>query len=377
MSEATPGRSWARRLGLVLFWAGAALALSEVGVRLIPTQGPADILFNAPDTAPRDLYCTDRQLFLKPRPGFQGPHRSLGWSVDIRINSLGLRGPEPGPKTRPRWLVTGDSFTIATQVAEEQTFVSRLSGRTDSEFFNAGADSYATWQAVERYRRLDEVLELDGVVLVFFVGNDLEDNRLFSERLASQPSPGQPDCSPFDRRQHSPVRAFLAAHSHLYARGRMLLQQRRLSREHDPERLRWQRELSLFAGGADLEEAMVDTRQALESLRAEVARRGDQLLVAVAPPAFQIDPERLRTTMDFVGLPAVQQAADAPGDLVLQELDRQGIRSCDLTPPLRQAHARGEALYFTYDGHWTPQGHAVVAEALARCAEESLGVEPR
>ncbi len=67
----------------------------------------------------------------------------------------------------------------------------------------------------------------------------------------------------------------------------MLRRQASLSRPDDPERQRWRRELSLFAGQADLDEAMGPTREALLELKTQVERRDDRLLVAVAPPAFQ------------------------------------------------------------------------------------------
>ncbi|RIK92982.1 MAG: hypothetical protein DCC71_24275 [Proteobacteria bacterium] len=43
----------------------------------------------------------------------------------------------------------------------------------------------------------------------------------------------------------------------------------------------------------------------------------------------------------------------------------QGVAFASLTAPLRDAMARGVPVFFTYDPHWTEEGHAVVAEALA------------
>ena len=42
----------------------------------------------------------------------------------------------------------------------------------------------------------------------------------------------------------------------------------------------------------------------------------------------------------------------------------ESIEFLSLTRPLRQATADGTQTYFTYDQHWTPLGHKIVAEAL-------------
>jgi len=44
----------------------------------------------------------------------------------------------------------------------------------------------------------------------------------------------------------------------------------------------------------------------------------------------------------------------------------EGIEFISLTPPLRQAAALGRQIYYTYDQHWTPVGHEVVAAVVAR-----------
>ena len=41
------------------------------------------------------------------------------------------------------------------------------------------------------------------------------------------------------------------------------------------------------------------------------------------------------------------------------------IAFISLTEPLRQKTAEGTRTYYTYDQHWTPEGHAVVAEYLS------------
>jgi hypothetical protein len=44
----------------------------------------------------------------------------------------------------------------------------------------------------------------------------------------------------------------------------------------------------------------------------------------------------------------------------------------DLTAPLRRAAAEGLQVYFTYDQHWTPEGHDVAARAAAATLDERI-----
>lgn len=44
---------------------------------------------------------------------------------------------------------------------------------------------------------------------------------------------------------------------------------------------------------------------------------------------------------------------------------RLGIAFVDVSAPLMQAAARGEAVYFTYDTHWNARGHEIAGQAIA------------
>ena len=56
---------------------------------------------------------------------------------------------------------------------------------------------------------------------------------------------------------------------------------------------------------------------------------------------------------------------------------RQSIPFVSLTGPLREAVSNGKQVYLTYDQHWTPVGHEVVAQAVHRyLAERSAALEP-
>ena len=88
-----------------------------------------------------------------------------------------------------------------------------------------------------------------------------------------------------------------------------------------------------------------------------------ELLVAIAPPAFVIHPERLDATFELVDLDPNRADVDAPQLLAIDILKELRVPYCDLSPALRQA----DQPYLTFDGHWTLEGHTVVADTIATC----------
>ena len=125
--------------------------------------------------------------------------------------------------------------------------------------------------------------------------------------------------------------------------------------------------LFMSEGAGVLGAQMPMTANALADLSRAVRERGDRLMVAVAPPAFQIETERLSATFALVGLDPNNARPDAVSQAVIDVLKRQGIAYCDLVGPLRRAHEAGREMYLQYDGHWSPKGHAIVADAMEKC----------
>lgn len=342
-----------------------ALALVEGGARVLSAPAEAEIAFNAPMNAPSGMYVTDHDVAYIPTPGFSAISSSPGYRVQIDINSLGLRGPEVGEKRGKRWLVGGDSFTMAAQVDHDESFVGLLDG--EDEFLNAGADGYGTWQALGRYKALDEELDLDGLIVVFFTGNDFADNDRFKvlrdqakqrEHGALLPEFGNP-----------PLQQFLSRHSFLYARWTVSKRTQELMAGNNPERDRWASELLVFTarGAPNLQRSMKGTERAFDELARETRQRGDELLVAIAPPGFAVDPTRRDAAFGLVGLDPAEAQPRLPTETVLEALARRRIASCDLQEPLRLAIEEGQEPYFDFDGHWTPEGHVVVANTIASC----------
>ena len=93
----------------------------------------------------------------------------------------------------------------------------------------------------------------------------------------------------------------------------------------------------------------------------------------------KVSPESLHA---FMALKASNlPSADKLMDTVMARLDvkesevkklcqQESIEFISLTEPLREGIAQGRQLYFTYDDHWTPIGHEVVANTISQYVDE-------
>lgn len=359
--------SWLVRVLLVVFGLGVGLVGAEGVARLMAPDGAAELLFPSTDNTPEGLYVNSRRHVSVAQPGFTG---TTGGGVPLRINALGLRGPELSARSEAkRWLVLGDSFVMALQVPEHETFAEVLSARTDTAFLNGGVDGYSTWQATSRLAELARPAGVQGAVVVFFLGNDFTDNERHAQMLRE--AARLPDGVPIIQPDPHPMHRLLASWSRVYGHYSVWARRRAISAGHDPMAQQWKRELAYFhrSGARDLQRTLSSTVQALAQLRDTARRLGVPLTVAVAPPAFAVHTERAGPTLSLVGLDPAGADLQAPDRAILGALSRLGIPACDLGPALRTA-AADEAVYLTFDGHWSTAGHRVVAETLDGCLRD-------
>lgn len=353
------------KVGLVIGGLLMGLILSEGVARVIAPNQAADLLFNASDASPMNLYVIDKDTRVTTAPNLNTSIESLDYTVSIQTNELGLRGPQLSdiPSNKEHWIAVGDSFTMSVQVDQADTFSGQLSNISGTQIWNAGVDGYSTWQALIRVKQISAHLPIKRVLLTFFTGNDFQDNERFLAMQRS-PLPG-PAGSPIPRPKIPSSEIWLMQHSYIYAHYRIWKKVQQLGSPQDFSKGNWQDELRLFTLDGDKRRGQLrnQSKRALQALRDYTRQNNMELMVAVAPPAFVIHPERLDATFDLVDLDPKRADVDAPQQLALDILRELKISSCDLTPALREASQP----YLTFDGHWTLEGHTVVANTIASC----------
>jgi len=166
--------------------AGLTLLLLEAGARLLPSPPPRD-----------DLFQPHPKAVTQHRPGFDGPVLMVDATGDtrrfpVRINTLGMRGPDVPPKQPGEWriLLLGDSYTFGWGVPFEETIGARLEARLAAQYpehtvrvLNGGMGGSAPWQMAVLLEERYKDLEPDAVVLQTFATNDVADTLLRDGRV--------------------------------------------------------------------------------------------------------------------------------------------------------------------------------------------------
>ncbi len=367
-------RTLAGRLALLAGGTALGLVLAEVGLRL--RRGALGAEFLLAETA--SLYDTsilreDAETLVSLAPGRPAHMRTPEYDQHVRVNAMGLRGPEVPPRAPDelRVLLVGDSFTLGVQVAENELFAAHLAqGLTEAlgrpvTVWNSGVDSVGTFQQTLLARRLAPRLGADLVVWIAFTGNDLSDNHAFPEavRRAGRGHTRSPRPPPTGPLPWLTRRSMLAQYLRIVGRS--------MDRSW-PGRARHHRELGIFTSADTLAQEGRATVEALAELPGACADLQVRCAMAVAAPAFVVHPERRRATFWYFGHDPDAVDPDAPTRFFLDHTP-PAIPTLDLTPPLRAAaEAGGPPLYFTLDGHWTAEGHRVVGAALTPWLAASL-----
>lgn len=354
---------------------GLLIVSLEVGVRAVGYQPIHDVY-----SKPSKFWQKDGLLGWSHEPGatgiYVGPRPfPIAYRTEIRIGSLGLRGPEiePLPPGGYRILTMGDSYTVGFEVAYEETFTSQMGEILNAQFdfpiqsINAGVRGYGTDQSYLYFRERGHRLQPDLVVFVHS-DNDFSNNMTLhrprrpfgktalalredgSLELIGSPPPEFPACE--DRvlddafeptTRHSwiattwcHVRMNGADHSALFSL--VVMRLLRIPAVLDSViNARFDNPFVASAAYADsrsVSSAEALTGAILVEFDREVRRRGADFLLLMAPPQV----ERLE-----------------PGLLASRQIIPHNI---ELNAPISQ-------IVWKNDSHMTPLGHRMFAESLA------------
>lgn len=362
--------SIAARLLLILIGIMLPLGLAEAGLRAAGAVLPGD--YQTVSFAEAHPEFGRRN---KPGAGWKKTSEFTSW---IEVNSKGLRGAEieyAKPAGEYRILVTGDSFTFAEQVSQNETFAQRLEDRLNAEqpglhyrVLNAGSNGWATANEAVYLTKEGVKFKPDVVIVALYLGNDIGDNY---SRVATVQNAEDADL------------ALRGADS--FEGPRRLLRKSELYTVFESgvlAKLPWwgdnggSNSSSDRRGPRTLEEAQeawAITEGLLDRMRDVTESQGARFVVMVVPSATAVAQRggtAVKETDD-----GDEEEEDAKDDIkpgfedphgqLAELLARSNITSIDLLADLRRADNRiKERLYFRQNAHWTPAGHSVAADEL-------------
>ena len=364
-----------------------ALILLEIGARFLPP--PYDDLGETADV------CSN-QVGWRGRPFFETTVQTDDYVHDLTLNSAGMHDeehPESKPDDTFRILVLGDSFMRAHQVREEETshqVLEDLLNKNNNpqlfEVISAGVDAWGTGQELLYYRTEGRLHHPDLVILMLYLGNDIDDNLpgrgrtlngrncyapffvLCGDKLDASPwlyapgvRPPTGEC-PLGRKILSNVLGKIYQTSRLYSQIEPLFVS---SRPPEVSALEYYaQEEELFDYGLQLAVELV------KQLDDEVKRDGAEFMTVIISPASLVDFTRMDANEReavYESLPFMRQAEqiDPPNQYLTEVLSDEGIRTLDLLLPfVAYLDETGEPLYFEYDKHWNAVGNRLAAEKM-------------
>ncbi len=347
----------------------AAIVSGELFIRLL-----------SPQRLDNNLACfePDSMLVFSMQEGYRTIHSSFEFSVPVEINSLGLRDRELQPKSShvTRIVGLGDSFTFGNGVTIEQTFLKRLEACISTpsdpvEVINCGVPAYGPLQEHRFLNKYRSRLQPNIVLLAFFVGND------FNESSDLYDNMGNPTLRVVDgnlvsilsgEREHSvirrvtqPLRAFLSTSSHLYIflrdRSSQLLSRFGLRPFNLPPDF-CRREFS-----ERMQRNWEYTQTILQHAAQQTAEHNERFIVLILPTSYQVYQATWDEYIAALQLDPREYDLEKPQRLLKEFFSHHGIEWVDALPVLRNKII-GPPLFFSVDGHLTPEGHAIVGQAL-------------
>ncbi len=378
-------------LNLLLALVGCVVAgtLLEIGTRLLPTPYP---------NVESGLICSN-QLGWQGKPNYKSTFATDGYEHQVIHNRAGMHDQERSlakPANTFRILMLGDSFVRAAHVKESETshqILENLLNETDSinsfEVISGGTSGWGTGQELLYYRKQGRLYHPDIVLLMFYLGNDFNDN-LAGKALTLEGkncyapyfslchgqldtvswlyAPGiKPVGQCYDESQtiHNLLGQIYQS-SQLYTRLEPLL-----ARHVQPDKLDYYH-FYLPPKNETIEYAWQLTFALISQLQQEIKADGAELAVVLITPAdviafSQMDVSQRESLYQKIpDLRQIQQP-DFPNQRLRQTLAGKGIKVLDLLPLFSQHMAETKKpLYFPEDKHWNGDGNRFAGELIYR-----------
>jgi hypothetical protein len=340
----------------LLLGISVSLLVAEFAIRLFD-----------PQTLTSDIVQWDADVDYRLRPNARGRMVSPEFSAEIRVNSLGFRGPEISPVKKPgvrRVLFLGDSFTFGAGLKEHETLpyaVNQELERRHSgnfEVINGGVYGYQTANELELFTKYGAPLNPD-IVVILVMTHDMIQNTDWYELTADGQLKRKPFTSQYTQSRivtrYLPGAAWLREHSHLFKFvGIRVLP-------------------TVTAGGSPTSEPTVGSSQPnpqsakYDEFSPEFYReeRGAFKVTTALMARLVEASNRIGAKCILLTLGGISSSERLPNEQLVAAGLRVGFSDALALPPILAGYAGNENLFFRKDGHWTGAATRFVAPAVA------------
>jgi hypothetical protein len=354
--------AWLLNGTLVLVSLAAALALTELAVRLVAPQ-------------PTGLSHQDRYGLALHYPGITRYLPQYGH--DVSFNSVGMRDREhvvEKPAGVFRVLLLGDSFMEALQVPFEASLPSLLerglAQRTGRriEVVNAGVSGWGTDDELRYLTRYGLRYQPDLLVVAMTLHNDISDNLRQEWHTVRDGALVEQPLVPMSAMRYriTQLKAFIATRFELYQLWRKVRhggEIRQIGRQLTSHVVQLFQEPTpdKVAFGLEL------TDHLLAAIRDTARVSGGRVVVVLLPLKYQLSDSTFARFVQSAGVPPQEMKIGRPQQMVTRIADSLGVPVIDLLPRFRQWTADSTApLYLDWDGHWNEAGHRLATEVVTQ-----------
>ncbi len=300
-------------------------------------------------------------------------------------------------------VILGDSFAEGSKVTDQDAWPTLLAGKNKQTIYNLGMSAGHPGTYLETLKKFGPELSPKTVICLLYEGNDFRDSnyrkkntlldqiesyfkespirnalkdfliRSFGTTITVRPAtdPNRPVPNPKPQSAGAlswlPVAVPAGANGNYYTFKIKRLLEHFVTKETFLES---QGVKKTFAALRDIENLCTE-----KHIRLIIAYAPDKPHLLLPLITETVSPEQLRAFM------ALKQKSLPPADKLIDVLltrhnvqesavedfcRTESIEFLSLTRPLRKATAQGTQTYFTYDQHWTPLGHKIVAETISQ-----------
>ena len=380
-------KEFAKNVVTLLFSILFCIAVAEIAFRIALQEEPKSIDLS-------DYMTHDSLLGWKLKPNSEGTLATSEFQTRIKINSNGVRGPEVSyvkAENERRILILGDSFAEGYTVDLEERFTNLLekqlnvTAESRISVINLGVSGYSNDQELLQFQYEGKKYQPYIVILLVY-DNDIISNIRNKHWRGSKPVFELAGTelvltnTPVPQRTRvKAVKGWLYSNSQLYQFTRRVVRNNHYLLSlavriglTDEESLAVPAEFNVYARSYDAQTsyAWKVTERIIQELDDDVAKAGAELLIAYVPSRAAVYSEDWKATRRRYGKSSDEWNVNRVAGELADICGRNGVPFLDLTSALQVAAAdldrKEKRVYFEKDGHWTPEGNAHVAQALAR-----------